>query len=949
MGAIEDEFNRNKEGATRAPQKAALLHGPAAGGEAAPQKAALLHSPSPGERLRNAASTGQNLAQRIAQTPPAPTAPNVGDTLRNAAPTGPTLAQTVQARAPQGPQLPPEQHPLRTGRPADPSLANRLASNKPVGPPAPPESHPLRAAAPADPALANRLAANTPAGPPAPPEAHPLRNQANAGNALAARAPQGPPAPPEAHPLRARAPAGTNLAETIQNRAGATVPNPPTLAEKLHAAQLRADRLPGEPNLAQIIKARAGATQAPTGAPAAAAGAGGGAGVPPAATPPGTAGKPGSGAAGRLGSAIGEAARAAMPMGTGKVGAAGTALGKATAKVAGKALPFVAPVVEGLRVARVANDPQATAGDVAQQAIEGTGRWGATVGGAALLGGAGSVVGGPVGGAIGGVAGGIAGYVGGDAAISKLRSVFGLGDKSPVEITDARNDAARKAKAQALPAISEPVVQPPKTIAAAAAPAATAAQAPAAAPARGVADTPMTAPQRAAPSVSPIAQQLAALQQQQDASPIAHTTIGGAGSQVFYKDGSMSPLLPGQPIPEDVAQFNALHQRMNALRNGTPMPEDMPAPALPQGATVQAAAPRAGGKLGQVAAFADKYGGVAQRAGAALGVDPNLLLAQWGQETGWGKSVIPGTNNLGNIKAVRGQGGVAATDNMTGSRDNYLNFENADAFADHYAGLIGRRYQGAVGAGADMARFASALKAGGYAEDPKYAAKLGAAYQTLLRAQGGATGPSIAAAAGIAPQVATGINNPVHVIKGMDQTMAVPTAAGYTEVPKSVFDAARRSPTGFAENGTLNNYLDGTAQNAAFRANPVSAEMAKLAMQGQNQQQAQVVSGEYGLAQQGMQNAATLAAAQAKTEVYEPKITMIPGGESIDPKTGMPTKQPATGVYMKDGVPTFIEPPKAKVSEQEAHAQARAAIAGKADRDAVNARLVENGFKPLPN
>ena len=126
--------------------------------------------------------------------------------------------------------------------------------------------------------------------------------------------------------------------------------------------------------------------------------------------------------------------------------------------------------------------------------------------------------------------------------------------------------------------------------------------------------------------------------------------------------------------------------------------------------------------------FAAQYGSLAESAGKKIGVDPGLLLAQWGLETGWGKSVVPGTFNLGNIKDFSGSG-VAATDNMTGSRDKYRAYESPEAFADDFAGLIGRKYKGAVGAGTDAAKFTAGLQ--GYAEDPQYAAKLQAAYKRL--------------------------------------------------------------------------------------------------------------------------------------------------------------------------------------------------------------------------
>lgn len=120
--------------------------------------------------------------------------------------------------------------------------------------------------------------------------------------------------------------------------------------------------------------------------------------------------------------------------------------------------------------------------------------------------------------------------------------------------------------------------------------------------------------------------------------------------------------------------------------------------------------------------FAKAYGPAAERAGKALGVDPQMLLGQWGLETGWGKAIIPGTNNLGNIKDFAG-GGVAATDNMTGSRDKYRSYESPEAFADDFASLIQRKYPGAVGA-KDPLAFATALKDGGYAEDPRYVDKV---------------------------------------------------------------------------------------------------------------------------------------------------------------------------------------------------------------------------------
>jgi hypothetical protein len=135
---------------------------------------------------------------------------------------------------------------------------------------------------------------------------------------------------------------------------------------------------------------------------------------------------------------------------------------------------------------------------------------------------------------------------------------------------------------------------------------------------------------------------------------------------------------------------------------------------------------------GTPAAFIAQHQGSAQAAGQQLGVDPNLLLAQWGLETGWGKSVVQGTNNLGNIKDFSGSG-VAARDNMTGSTDNYRSYSSPDAFASDQASLLARKYPGVVGAGSDVQKFASGLR--GYAEDPNYGAKLASVVQTVQRHQ----------------------------------------------------------------------------------------------------------------------------------------------------------------------------------------------------------------------
>ena len=108
------------------------------------------------------------------------------------------------------------------------------------------------------------------------------------------------------------------------------------------------------------------------------------------------------------------------------------------------------------------------------------------------------------------------------------------------------------------------------------------------------------------------------------------------------------------------------------------------------------------------AAFAAAYGDVASRIADQTGIDPVTILGQLGHETGWGRSVIPGTNNLGNIKDFTGRG-ARARDNMTGSDDAYRVYSSPMEFADDYASLIRRKYPAALNTGPDAAATATAL------------------------------------------------------------------------------------------------------------------------------------------------------------------------------------------------------------------------------------------------
>jgi hypothetical protein len=122
---------------------------------------------------------------------------------------------------------------------------------------------------------------------------------------------------------------------------------------------------------------------------------------------------------------------------------------------------------------------------------------------------------------------------------------------------------------------------------------------------------------------------------------------------------------------------------------------------------------------GNVDEFVKSVAPAAQKVAQRLNVPVEAVIGQWGVETGWGKSVIPGTNNLGNIKDPTGKG-VAATDNQTGSRDAYRQYGSVDEFADDFANLIGNSRYKAVSGSRDAQSYFHNLQSGGYAEAKDY-------------------------------------------------------------------------------------------------------------------------------------------------------------------------------------------------------------------------------------
>ena len=131
-------------------------------------------------------------------------------------------------------------------------------------------------------------------------------------------------------------------------------------------------------------------------------------------------------------------------------------------------------------------------------------------------------------------------------------------------------------------------------------------------------------------------------------------------------------------------------------------------------------------------AFAMQYKDLAEKVGQELGVDPGIIISQWGLETAWGKKPV-GQYNLGNIKDVTGKGPVAY-DKLEKSKASYKSYESPEAFAADYTALIKRNFPKAVGSGSDVGAFTAGLQSGtkgAYATDPNYRKSLASTFNNL--------------------------------------------------------------------------------------------------------------------------------------------------------------------------------------------------------------------------
>ena len=136
---------------------------------------------------------------------------------------------------------------------------------------------------------------------------------------------------------------------------------------------------------------------------------------------------------------------------------------------------------------------------------------------------------------------------------------------------------------------------------------------------------------------------------------------------------------------------------------------------------------------------------------AAKGISKDyakMLVAQDAIESNWGKSSLSKAFNFGGVKAVKGSPFVeketkeySSKEGMHKIKAKFRKFSNLDEYVNYKIDLLnGKRYQAFIG---DPSQFYHRVKAGGYATDPDYVAKLTNMYNSsILSVKQGGSIPS---------------------------------------------------------------------------------------------------------------------------------------------------------------------------------------------------------------
>jgi flagellar protein FlgJ len=194
------------------------------------------------------------------------------------------------------------------------------------------------------------------------------------------------------------------------------------------------------------------------------------------------------------------------------------------------------------------------------------------------------------------------------------------------------------------------------------------------------------------------------------------------------------------PLTEDVEKFSEIDLWLTPSPAKTVEFFDPESMQKPSQAELSNPADKAGLQFdGSPERFVQQLYHYAEKAAEAIGVNPQVLLAQAALETGWGQKLIQKQDgessfNLFNIKAGKKWQGDYVTVPTLEYRDGIAVKEQAafrsysnpqDSFAD-YVELINQnpRYKRAMQHAENPARYVRELERAGYATDPQYAEKI---------------------------------------------------------------------------------------------------------------------------------------------------------------------------------------------------------------------------------
>lgn len=190
------------------------------------------------------------------------------------------------------------------------------------------------------------------------------------------------------------------------------------------------------------------------------------------------------------------------------------------------------------------------------------------------------------------------------------------------------------------------------------------------------------------------------------------------------------------PVAARLAAELAARQAAAVAGGPTPVPLGTTPPTAPSttpptpSAAGPAAPPTAGDNLppgvaGNKEAFIQAVTPLAQQAGAESGVDPRIIIAQAGIESGWGAHA-PGNNYFG----IKGPGGSYATQEFVNGKmvtvqQSFAGYSSmAESFKAYAQFIKNNPRYGAMRAAPDVGSQVAALGASGYATDPNYASKI---------------------------------------------------------------------------------------------------------------------------------------------------------------------------------------------------------------------------------